>query len=384
MLRSWPNHYYAASHPRLAQKRPRSESRGRRPNAKPQRASSLPPRRIFHLPDDHCRSDFTIKSSTTTRHIPGVVCAGNLFLDVVESEDGMTFLRVRPSSTSSEHSNEMFLFSGCPKEGFMHVLAYPSVGEAAKINLDRRLSRQAPRNNPSGTLRSLINADDDDDDCGGDEGNKGPTDMVSTTSPHVVLMDKRAWDIRYRTGWLSKCLLSDNDKIGGVGGSNCSENSSAIRFQIQQLAWKLLTRDFAAVSSLTPSPSPSPLKSVPLARPTSPAYVEGFVGASPQLTRLLEAAETINNLVGSPAPREKEEQSVVLARLTGAFEVVASVFLEGEEAVTPYELSASGIVSALLKCLVVSKASEWCAVVSSYPISLCSTIPIPVPCAIRL
>uniref|UniRef100_A0A5K3F7D1 E3 ubiquitin-protein ligase n=1 Tax=Mesocestoides corti TaxID=53468 RepID=A0A5K3F7D1_MESCO len=342
LLRTWP-YMYLSDHPKFAKPRCRSACRRRSPAHVRPRHSSQPASRTYRLIGDDLHGDVVLEP-TPAFHQPRAMRAGNLLLDFVQSKSDMYFLRVRPSGSS----DEALLFSACSCEGFILATAYPSVTEAVNARLGcgkstrPRLTRQTSRRFSRQSLKSLVdNADNDDDN-----------------ESSVVIMDGRIWDIQCRSGWLNKKLFKED--IDALSSKN--ECRRLLRFHIHHLAQRLLTRDFVA----SPSQSLDSLRSAP---PLTPLAVP----ASPQTVSLLSADTT--SLLGGlmqlaadiTALTELKSAKVddVVRSLTSSFQALSMMLGSGEESVTPYELSASGLISALLLCLSPCKAADWRGVIDS-------------------
>lgn len=116
------------------------------------------------------------------------------------------------------------------------------------------------------------------------------------------------------------------------------------------------------LASKTSPDSEKPLSSAPPKRITTRTQtLDGPISSINTINVLSEIAATLGN-----APHRPSKQAAMVD-LNGCFTRLVAIFSTGEEAVTPYELSSSGLVSSLLLCLSSSSCIHWSGVVRGNP-----------------
>ncbi|KAL5108442.1 E3 ubiquitin-protein ligase Ufd4 [Taenia crassiceps] len=244
---------------------------------------------------------------------PSVVRAGNLLLDIVRTESELPLLRIRPKGVS----DDAFLFSTRPNQGFFKLRACSHVASFS---------------------HEIIN----------------PLSEAKVPTPTMIGMDGRIWLVNSSSGRILMNLFAEDSKDNSPAPV---DEKQLNRFKMHYLASRLLSHDLA------PKTSPYSEKPLPSAPPTClrawTQTLDESISSVNTINTLSEIAATIGN---APYRTSKE---AVLADLNGCFTRLVAIFSTGEEAVTPYELSSSGLVSSLLLCLSSSSCIHWSGVVNS-------------------
>ncbi|KAH9285088.1 E3 ubiquitin-protein ligase HECTD1 [Echinococcus granulosus] len=313
-VQHWPRFYL--DDPTLERKRPRSMSR-RRLDSQPghrQRASSTPPRRNLQVFGKEFEEYTIIRTDHwKTSKESNVVGAGNLLLDIVQTESGLPLLRVRPKGVS----DDAFVFSARPHQGFFKLRPCPDLAFI---------------------IHKIIN----------------PLSEAKGSAPIIISMDGRFWVVNSSSGRILKDLFTESSQEKSTAPV---EEEQLIRFKMHYLASRILSHDLVPTTS---PDSEKPLPSAPPERITARAQnLNGSISGTNTINALSEIAAA---LASAPYQTSKQEAMV---DLNGCFTRLAAIFSTGEEAVTPYELSSSGLIPSLLLCLSSSSCVRWGGVVNS-------------------
>lgn len=166
----WP--YFANEEIIMAQKNSRRESSRKRSRHHQHRSQSLPPRRNYLPTGREFKEDTVIRPISKSESIkPKSFRAGNLLIDVVETDSAVPFMRVRPRVAS----DDAFLFSPSSHQGFFKL---------------------RPCSNMSSYLLEKI----------------GLTTGAEDHSPPGVFMDERIWLVDCASGWLRKKIPEISQK----------------------------------------------------------------------------------------------------------------------------------------------------------------------------
>ncbi|KAL5964597.1 E3 ubiquitin-protein ligase HECTD1 [Taenia solium] len=312
-LMQWPPFY--VEDPTAQRKRPQSMSRG--PDSQPhhrRRAKSAPSRSSLQIPGKEFEEYTRILADQWKMPIqPNVVRAGNLLLDIVQTESELPLLRVRPKGVS----DDVFLFSTRQNQGFFKLRACSDVASIS---------------------HKVI----------------GPLSEAKGSPPIIIGMDSRIWLVNSSSGRILTNLFDEDSKDNS---SAPVDEKQLIRFKMHYLASRMLSHDLAPETS---SDSEKPLPSAPPKCITARTQtLDGPISSANTIKALSEIAATLGN-----APYRTSKQAAMVD-LNGCFTHLAAIFSTGKEAVTPYELSSSGLVSSLLLCLSSSSCMQWSDVVNS-------------------
>ncbi|VDM35579.1 unnamed protein product, partial [Hydatigera taeniaeformis] len=314
VIQQWSDFY--VEEPTTQRKRPQSLCR-RRLDAHSnhrRRATSAPPRSKPLVPGKEFEEYTRIRTDLwkMSKQL-GVVRAGNLLLDIVETESDLLLLRVRPKGAG----DDVFLFSSRQNQGFFKLRACYGLATILHESIDP----------PSEA--------------------EGPT-------PTIIGMDDRFWLINSSSGPIQEDLFAEDVQKNFEAPVG---EKQLVRFKMHYLASRMLSHDLASMAS------PDSAKPLPSAPPkgmiTKGKTLDGADSIVDTIVALCEIAACLGN-----APYRTSRQEA-LDDLNEGFSHLLEIFSTGEEAVTPYELSSSGLVSSLLLCLSSSSCIHWSGVVSS-------------------